>query len=318
MKYTLPFSLFLLFYGVCHAQNLVPNPSFEEYDACPNGLSQISRALGWYSAKPTPDYFNTCALSGNSSVPDNFWGRQIPASGNAYAGFAAMYGGASNLNEYIGIKLIDSLNIGVQYYISFKISRAFNPNFQNDCSVNKIGALFSSIQYSDTNNAPICDCSQVFTNVIITDSINWTMVKGAFIADSSYQYINIGNFFTESSTDFILRQGSFCNAYYYLDDVCVSSDSTYAYTYATTSTTKKEERITYFPNPFKDFVTLKSEESNIEHVKIYNMIGALFRTYDIETTQSYVFDLSDIPPGNYFIVIHLKNSKFSKFTITKS
>ena len=28
--------------------NLVPNPSFEDYDTCPDFTSQISRAIGWW------------------------------------------------------------------------------------------------------------------------------------------------------------------------------------------------------------------------------------------------------------------------------
>ena len=35
--------------------NLIKNPSFESFDTCPDNLSQIDRALYWYTARPTPD-----------------------------------------------------------------------------------------------------------------------------------------------------------------------------------------------------------------------------------------------------------------------
>ena len=42
-------------------QNLVPNPSFELYDTCPNAQDQIEYATGWHKYSEwltTPDYFN--------------------------------------------------------------------------------------------------------------------------------------------------------------------------------------------------------------------------------------------------------------------
>ncbi|MBL7779146.1 MAG: hypothetical protein JNK66_12750 [Chitinophagales bacterium] len=39
--------LMLFCMGILHAQNLVPNPSFEEYDTCPDFAGQINRAVGY-------------------------------------------------------------------------------------------------------------------------------------------------------------------------------------------------------------------------------------------------------------------------------
>jgi OOP family OmpA-OmpF porin len=304
------------------AQNLVPNPSFEIFDTCPNELGQIEKAIGWYSAKPSPDYFNFCAPSNslnNVSIPYNFWGYQTPASGNAYAGFAAMYGGVSNSREFIGVKLLDSLHVGETYYASFKICRAFNSNFSNDCSVNKIGILFSTIKYTDVNNPMVCNCSQIYTDTIVKDTLNWTTIKGAFVADSTYSFINIGNFFTNNVTDSIQVEGSFCNAYYYLDDVCLSTDSIYAYTYTPTSLKEliNQKYVTHFPNPTKDVTTIQSEEMGIEQVKIYTVLGAHFQTFNLNSVKSYVLDLRDTPRGNYYVTVHFTDSTSSKFIVSK-
>ena len=57
------FSLHLDFYS---QSNLVPNPSFETYTACPNFAGQINRTTNWFSpSSATPDYFHACG-----SIPD--------------------------------------------------------------------------------------------------------------------------------------------------------------------------------------------------------------------------------------------------------
>ncbi|HPF90129.1 MAG: hypothetical protein H6592_04535 [Flavobacteriales bacterium] len=47
----------------CEAQNLVPNPSFELTDTCPNTccFNVGDRPLYWNRWDQSPDYFNACA-----------------------------------------------------------------------------------------------------------------------------------------------------------------------------------------------------------------------------------------------------------------
>jgi hypothetical protein len=319
-RYLLFLIAFVCSFGFTKAQtNLVPNPSFEVYDTCPNTLSQISRAVNWHSARTSPDYFNSCTSSSSSNwVPKNFWGYRYPASGNAYAGLAAKATGFYD-REYIAAQLTTPLQIGIKYYLSLKVCLAYNPNFMRECAVNKMGALLSTINYTDINNAPKCNCSQVYSDSIITDSINWTMIKGSFIADSTYSYINIGNFFSNSLTDSIQMQGSQCVSYYYIDNVCLSDDSLYTYTYTGVSginNIKSEGKATISPNPFVDVVKVEDIENNIEQIKIYDMMGRLLKEYDIHYLQEYTLNLNDLPAGNYNIVIHKKNSILSNI-ITK-
>src|SRR5436189_139332 len=76
---------FLLLSTSASAQNLVPNPSFEDTVACPTTVDQVYKATGWHSYRPSPDYFNTCADSASLfSVPYNAFGYQYPRTGNAY------------------------------------------------------------------------------------------------------------------------------------------------------------------------------------------------------------------------------------------
>ena len=50
----------LFFFFICEisfAQNLVPNPSFEDTLRCPNAVNQVDSAVGWIAYKGSPDYF---------------------------------------------------------------------------------------------------------------------------------------------------------------------------------------------------------------------------------------------------------------------
>src|SRR5690606_25932355 len=68
---------FLIFISsLCNGQNLVPNPSFEEYLECPYSTAEFhSEVVDWYSFAVTRDYFHSCKneLSGNAGVLENAW-----------------------------------------------------------------------------------------------------------------------------------------------------------------------------------------------------------------------------------------------------
>ncbi len=309
MKNILLVFCFVLYLSFLNAQtNLVPNPSFELYDTCVTSLSQI-RATGWASARPSPDYFNSCSSSPDVSVPSNFWGYQYPASGNAYAGFAGKYGHVG-VREYLGTQLINPLQVGTKYYISFKVSLSTNVNAQNYCGINKLGVLFSTIHYSDSNLAPICNCAQVYTNNIITDTTNWTMIKGSFVADSNYSFISIGNFFTDLMIDSIQVTGNECVAYYYLDNICVSTDSVYSYNYVWTGIEDNINNhvISIYPNPATGQINIDASLLNEPYdIAIYDVLGreVFFKQKIKESIE--LIPIENINSDILFIQIKYKN-----------
>lgn len=94
-------------------QNLVPNPSFEVFDTCPDFLSQIGRAVGWYASRPTPDYFNQCSqIFPWGTVPLNYFGYRTPASGGAYVGVISS-SQSTEERELIGCELNTTLQLGL-------------------------------------------------------------------------------------------------------------------------------------------------------------------------------------------------------------
>lgn len=190
---------FLIFSTISFGQvNLVPNGSFEEYSACPEGNElndgQFERAMGWFRpTKSTPDYFNRCNTN-YVSVPSNFWGYQEPFDGDGYAGFVPIeqdVNGNYTANEYFRIELLEPLKPCYRYQFSMYVSLADKSTH----GIKKIGAYFSQEN----------DYSPIWTNLSyapqvtydgppIIDTLNWTKVDGTFIADGFERYLTIGYF----------------------------------------------------------------------------------------------------------------------------
>ncbi|MCW5907901.1 MAG: T9SS type A sorting domain-containing protein [Chitinophagales bacterium] len=297
------------------AQNLVPNGSFEEYQTCPASIIQIGNYTNWIACRNTPDYFNECApVSSDASVPSNIFGFQYPASGNAYAGFWAK-NGTSEYREHLGIQLSSNLQIGIRYYVSLKVSLATYPVNNQYCGVNKLGVLFSTTTYNTlVNPSPINNYAHVYTNTIITDTLNWVSITGSFVADSAYSFISVGNFYSNSFTDSVQFTGFECNAYYYVDDVCLSTDSQYTYNYTYTGTIINTivSDISIYPNPVTDFVNVEfAFFTDAYSISVYDELGR-----QVFFKQNVTNTIEHIPIGNtetkiLFLKINSSNETFN-------
>src|SRR6186713_2945646 len=138
-------ALFLSAFDTSNAQNLVPNPDFENHFSCPVQTGELYRCEDWTSYGFTPDYFNSCSPDTVVNVPKNNFGYQIAASGNAYAGFINESGGPAPPREYLGVALTQPLIAGQKYFASLKVS------FSGvGCASTKIGIRMSTVPYDST------------------------------------------------------------------------------------------------------------------------------------------------------------------------
>jgi len=286
MKTFLHISLLFHFtFSICYfsfSQNLVENPSLEDYTSCPFAGCQIHKAVGWSSYSYTPDYVNSCN-TGNFSVPNNFAGFQNAATGNAYANFFCFGPAAPNRREYIGRQLSNPLLVGQKYYASIKVVLVENVG----CAIDKLGVLFSTVSYaldtscSNTTLLPPPNFAHVYTDSIITDTANWTTISGIFTADSAYQYIVIGNFFDDANTNYIQTDTTIsCQSHYFFDDIYVVVD--------TTTNIEKiglEEVVNIYPNPAKDYINIKTGNNHkIIDIKIYDLFGTMKSQYHLKSS----------------------------------
>lgn len=307
MKYLLFFFLLPVFVS---AQNLVPNPSFEQYDTCPDNYNQLNYASGWNIRINTPDYFNACASNFAVSIPSNGNGYQYPATGSAYAGFLGY--AQSNIREYLGGNLLSPLEIGHKYFVTFKISLANGDGSIELCGINKIGILFTNISLGDTVIIPspfINNFAHVIANNMISDTNNWITIRSSFIADSVYYYFMLGNFFDSQHIDFSCGD-SLLPAYYYLDDICISEDSSMCDWIPEIVEYFAEKNIIYYPNPANERIIIQTDEIINTSCILINQFGIKSKPFIIYDKTS--IDVSSFPPGLYLLEIHYGNKVIQK------
>ena len=163
--------LLLLFCGgIVQAQNLVPNPSFEDTVSCPTLLGQVTKARYWVDVLNTPDYFHECCTVSDLTIPSNTFGYQYPATGSAYMGGNVYDMIDTNYREMIGTYLTEPLVIGTKYYVTFKVSFSAGIYQAVNIAVNKIGILFATENWQ--NETPINNFCQIYSDSIVTDSVN--------------------------------------------------------------------------------------------------------------------------------------------------
>jgi hypothetical protein len=213
--------------------NLVPNFSFEEYTDCPLLDGQSYFASGWskFSTQgSTPDYYNKCSETTEFGIPQSFICYQEDNRGcNAYIGLGTIVSSSFD-REYVGTEINEPLVVGQKYFLSFYTvmgEYVINGN-QYGMPSNNIGMLLSTISFSESNPTPTNNFSHLRSESIITDSVNWMRVSGSIVADSSYQYVVLGNFYNDLYTDTIHYNCLDCMnqaSYYLIDDICISTDS---------------------------------------------------------------------------------------------
>lgn len=300
----------ILFSFIGTSQNLVPNWSFEEYDECPTHFDQIFYASNWQSFRLTPDLLASCAdPSSDIAIPSNsyFVNNCSPVDGENCGGFVQLHY-PSLRSEVLGVELIEALEIGVDYYISFYVRRGQNSN--NNCWSNNIGAKFTTTAYSDWPlevAMPISNEADVLFNESVSTPDAWVKVEGWFQADSSYTHLAIGNMFDSELLDIECDEEYFnYSVYYFVDCVCVSSSSDYCNGLASTIQAKAAgNAVGVYPNPSAENLHFQLNELQIIELQLYSSIGQMtsseFQAFDSQ------LNIEHLSPGLYLLKLKLSD-----------
>ncbi len=294
----------------CYSQNLVPNPSFEDTLACPWQAGQVNYAIGWNSITESPDYFNACQ-SGSLNVPYTGLGYQNAQQGFAIMGFINNSLTLPNIREYFGIQLAQPLILNQVYYASFFVSLSDVQGY--DCATNNMGLKLTT--YNVPGNVPstqlINNDSKVYSTSIISDSLNWTMIKGSFVADSAYEYLYVGNFFTDANTLNNCVPNS-PNTYYFFDSVCLSTDSTDCYV-STGNLDLGNPNIFVVNSTISDFLNIEYAGAEKLEIGIYNSLGQIILNFSL--ISNIEINTTKWPAGIYFLK-YFKNKSSIKLIKT--
>ena len=232
-RYRMPiFFVFALFFSLIgKAQNLVPNPSFENFTSCPGG-GAFYKVSPWCGLSGGEDSyhvcFNTIGGPGGTGVPYGAQGFQYPRTGDGLGSIEIIRIGVGTQDhrEYIQVPLLTALKAG-KIYCSTMYLNLYN---ESKYTTDKVGMYFSTIPFACNQAMPT---PQVIPplNVIpqianspgnfITDTLNWTEVSGTFTSTGNEQYLTIGNFADDAATNTVVVNPSslYTVTYFLIDDV---------------------------------------------------------------------------------------------------
>jgi hypothetical protein len=263
-------------YSMGSAQNLVPNGSFEQFTSCPNGYNQIDFASNWFNPCVPPygsigtesgssDYFNACD-SFNFSVPNNIQGFQPARTGHGYAGLIP-YFSISTFREYIEVQLTTPLIAGENYYFEMYVNVSNNSRY----AIDALSAYFSDTIISGLHShLPLPYNPQISNlNGIISDTTNWVLINGNFIASGGELFLLIGNFNDDLNTNWLqLTSNLLQRSYYYIDDVSLTlATSIEESGNATTASV--------FPSPFNNTLNVKVNSTKPCQIIVYDITGRI-------------------------------------------
>jgi hypothetical protein len=132
----------------------------------------------------------------------------IRDEGNSCVGIFTYYqNGLQEQREWIMVPLLEPMSVGQTYYCSFRANAAFGGYAQYPTiwlASSNLGMLFTTDdrQWYDGDPLPApLNQAHVLYPQVLADTVGWTLVSGSFVADSAYQYLMIGNFFSNALTD---------------------------------------------------------------------------------------------------------------------
>ena len=211
------------------AQNLVPNPSYEDTASCGGWInSAMETAPPWFRAnEATPDVYgtdtiNTCGYTMDPNDPNMVeQGLQYPFHGGREAGAYLYQAFGSVTKDYLAVRLMEPLVPGSAYAISVRLSRAELSRY----AVARFGAWFTIDSVSEPGFGVLAAAPQVEFHdpAFFTDDTGWMLASGMFVASGGEEYLVIGSF--EDNASMVVQEmliSPWWVAYYYFDSVNVS------------------------------------------------------------------------------------------------
>lgn len=343
MIYRFTFFAVLLFTPAFFAKgqgtNLVPNPGFEERNNCAPSDGNIEDASPWFNPCvneffcPTPDVFHTCATSNTEpcpfpeivnlddwlfGVPTNAAGCESPYEGNGYAGalfFDKGVGPLYEYREYLGVRLTSALEAGVAYEVSFQVSLADRMTH----AMWNLQVAFSSdsLYQEDESFIPFSPQLEGTVGSYITSKDGWTPMQWIYNAEGGEEFMYIGNFESNADADTLAvyfgDTEDYYNksSYYYIDNVSVQS-------MVNSVLNSHAPDVSIYPNPADAQIVIEWNELFVTSVHMFDALGKLVVSQDVDRKRMIAIDISDLPSGMYFVkVVHGKDKSIIKKVVKR-
>jgi len=300
MKNVLVLMTILLSLPSVFAQNLVPNPSFEEYEDCENTkiITAMEFVVDWFNPNAwSSDYFKDfelpCAANTNGPTNSDFLAPQ-PYDGNSFVGsFYYLYQNEEfETREYIEVQLTEPLTQEQAYQVSWWVSMGAKSKYR----VNSFGAAFTI--------APLNDQSELFAfdvlpQVELTDffgsTTEWQQIVDTIWATGGEQFLTIGTFKHDAELELQqINTGNnlFDGAYYVIDLVEVM-----AIPVSIVETIKNDSPSIIF---FENQIHIVNNTNALCAYQLYSISGELLLS-SLFSTSHEIIDCSPFASGMYFL-----------------
>ena len=175
-------------------QNLIGNPYFNSLfpSNFPNGGWEATLGSG------VPFFhFNRCGGGQNVIKCPGAFSAPLPKFGNGYFSNVFLENQVNSQRNFTSSFLSQPLVANEEYTVEFWYIAYARNNYHGD----RLGVYIGNdtvFHYNYINYPP-----QVETHQPITDTVNWKLLKGSFIAQGGEQKITIGNFYSAAQTTLI-------------------------------------------------------------------------------------------------------------------
>jgi len=238
LRYILTITI-LLFCMSLDAQNLVPNPSFEDmrnlpvkrnpkrhfsYEIKSGYIPYIKNLKYWFAGSQTTPDLRIYNQSGYNECKRKFKLCDKARTGDNCVGMMTFMQNRKHTTyrEYVQIKLKRKLKPKVKTYVEFWVEKEREARLVS----NNIGCYFSTKKvYADTKENIEVKPQINFDTLINSEEKKWTKIEAIFYPEAPFEFLVIGNFFENEETD--IKEFKNFNgsprtppyAYYLLDDI---------------------------------------------------------------------------------------------------
>ena len=310
----------------CYGENLVPNPSLDEFSICPFNMTQINYAFPWSQPlyQSTSDYFNQCMFDGNPTQLDTAYFGNIHwrSRGMAYLIIWEDWGNPP-WREYIEVPLKRQLEAGQCYYGEFWILT----HNVSKVGIDAIGMYFSDtlvkvLNYTvigtDTLNwvIPIYANPQIAnpTGHILRDTAQWEKVSGTFTATGTETAMIMGCFKHDNEINYEQITGTpYQSARYFYDDfvLCKCED-----TIPPDTIKPIEPQLEVYPNPANNnlFILFNGyDQTQAIELEIFNVLGELVMNKQIiSNSEPSSVSTDQLSPGCYILLLRTASKNLYK------
>ncbi len=219
--------------------------------------------------------------------------------------------------EMIGTELLEPLTVGQTYYGSFWVNAAYGGPQQTGSACNNIGMLlmtsaFSEVITPNDPQLPLPNHAQIYSQQVVSDTANWTLVSGSFVADSAYRYLVIGNHFDNAHTTVqVIGPPGNSSAYIFVDAVCLSAspdgcplwNSILEYT---------SQGITMGPVPATDELRVDWGAMTVHKVVVLDALGRVTVKHNVDGNSGVNMATGSWPNGVYYLLLETKGWKHTR------